>query len=411
MRGSSTHIIGSILFAGLLAITLTSCEDMLIGTTEEGQAVQMHVQLYNSEALPQIPGSKTTVASTAEPVVNQIRLIIGEVTLGNKQQEMFSFMLDDSPIYLADNGESLYLGEKVIPEGVYHNINMLFGDTSDPQSETGETTGQQNVFIAVSGVYNDQPFEISTQELQELNLDMRPPLNVNKNPETVNVITLAFDTSKWFVDGSQSDPVVLDPLDDTSGQQIIENILASANLEQTKTKAGNNNRGNRGNKLGLSISDAEAPESDGVINFTVELNSPTDKEVTVDFSTADMSAKAGEDFVEWSETLVFSPNQTELTVRVELLDDDQFEQDERFAVKLSNPVNAELIKSAMRANGIILNDDEKSTGSGGNNNNGGNSGNNNSGNNNSGNNNNNSGNNGNNGNNGGTGNTGDGGNN
>ena len=41
--------------------------------------------------------------------------------------------------------------------------------------------------------------------------------------------------------------------------------------------------------------------------FTVSLNTPSDREITVDYATADDTAKAGEDYVAVSGTVTFEP--------------------------------------------------------------------------------------------------------
>lgn len=58
--------------------------------------------------------------------------------------------------------------------------------------------------------------------------------------------------------------------------------------------------------------------------------------VMVDYASEDGSANAGSDFIGVSGTLVFGPNEKEKSFSIEVLDDDVFEEDEHFYVRLTN---------------------------------------------------------------------------
>jgi hypothetical protein len=72
-------------------------------------------------------------------------------------------------------------------------------------------------------------------------------------------------------------------------------------------------------------------------NFRVSLSMPMAQPVAVDYSTADRTAIAGEDYVATSGRLVFAPGQTRATVTVPVIGDTIPESNERFALVLSNP--------------------------------------------------------------------------
>lgn len=59
--------------------------------------------------------------------------------------------------------------------------------------------------------------------------------------------------------------------------------------------------------------------------------------VTVDYKTEDGTACSPDDYSGVSGTLVFGPGVTEQKVEVEVLDDDMFEEDEHFYIRISNP--------------------------------------------------------------------------
>lgn len=64
-----------------------------------------------------------------------------------------------------------------------------------------------------------------------------------------------------------------------------------------------------------------------------DLNVP----VQVDYKTEDGSACSPDDYTEATGTLTFGPGVTEQTVTIEVLDDDVFEEDEHFYIRVTNP--------------------------------------------------------------------------
>ncbi len=96
----------------------------------------------------------------------------------------------------------------------------------------------------------------------------------------------------------------------------------------------------------LSINDRTVTEGDQGSNnqaiLTVSLNSPSGKTVTVDYTTVDGTALAGEDYGAAQGTLTFAPGETSRTITVNIIGDDLREGNETLTVQLSNPVNATL---------------------------------------------------------------------
>lgn len=81
------------------------------------------------------------------------------------------------------------------------------------------------------------------------------------------------------------------------------------------------------------------------------------RECSVDFMTEDGSAEAGSDYVGKKGTLVFPPGVDEQRFRIEVIDDDVFEQDEHFYVKLTNPSTDVNLATPSVATVMILDDD------------------------------------------------------
>ncbi len=108
----------------------------------------------------------------------------------------------------------------------------------------------------------------------------------------------------------------------------------------------------------VSVANATVREGpDAMLAFTVTLDQPFRETATVDWETLNGSgkagAKAGQDYVAASGTLVFTPGETVKTVNVAVLDDDVVEGRETMVLYLPHAVGA-IIADAV-AKGIIEN--------------------------------------------------------
>ena len=109
----------------------------------------------------------------------------------------------------------------------------------------------------------------------------------------------------------------------------------------------------------LSIDDVTVTEGDtGTVNatFTVSLNAPSGRELTVDYATANGTALAPGDYTSDSGTLTFAAGETTSQVTVSVRGDVLDESDETFTVNLSNAVNATIADG--QGLGTITDDDE-----------------------------------------------------
>jgi uncharacterized repeat protein (TIGR01451 family)/CSLREA domain-containing protein len=111
----------------------------------------------------------------------------------------------------------------------------------------------------------------------------------------------------------------------------------------------------------LSINDAQVNEGNaGTRNlvFTVTLSEPSAQTVTVQYTTADGSATAGQDYtgVVTPVTLTFVPGDTSENLAIQIIGDTVYENgNESFFVNLSSPTNAEILDG--QGQGTILEDD------------------------------------------------------
>ena len=86
----------------------------------------------------------------------------------------------------------------------------------------------------------------------------------------------------------------------------------------------------------IRIADAAAVEGVGEMAFSVRLSVPSIQTVTVDWTTADGTAIAGQDYEAATGTLTFSALATTQTIRVPIIDDNLDEAAETFTVALRN---------------------------------------------------------------------------
>lgn len=108
----------------------------------------------------------------------------------------------------------------------------------------------------------------------------------------------------------------------------------------------------------LMIDNPRAAEGTGAtsaMTFKVNLLTASTSTVTVNYATADRTARAGSDYTATSGTLTFAPGETVKTVVVPIVPDATPEYHEAFVLNLSNPVNAFIFTPTGSA--TILDDD------------------------------------------------------
>ena len=87
---------------------------------------------------------------------------------------------------------------------------------------------------------------------------------------------------------------------------------------------------------------------DACINIPVTLSDATDKDVILEYSTADSTAISGKDYIPvTSGKLIFTPGETSKAIKINILTDTAQKQDVFFKVIFYNPVNGILTGSGM----------------------------------------------------------------
>jgi len=109
----------------------------------------------------------------------------------------------------------------------------------------------------------------------------------------------------------------------------------------------------------ITISDVSRVEGRSRVSYfvlTVNLSAPSEKTITVNYGTADGTAKVSDkDYVAAAGTLTFAPGETTKTITVEVRGDNRREANETFFLNLSAADNGSLLDG--QALGTILNDD------------------------------------------------------
>ena len=93
--------------------------------------------------------------------------------------------------------------------------------------------------------------------------------------------------------------------------------------------------------LTVRVDDARVREgADAQAEFVVRLSGAAPNPITIDYSTSNGTAIAGSDYTETRGTVTIAAGDTEASIFVPIVDDDDAEPDETFTLALSNPTGA-----------------------------------------------------------------------
>ena len=109
----------------------------------------------------------------------------------------------------------------------------------------------------------------------------------------------------------------------------------------------------------ISIADVSVAEgasgSTTRVQVTVSLSGPSAAPVSVEFSTADGTAIAGQDYTQRTGIVSFAPGETSRTIGLDVLGDATVESNERFFINLFNPVNGTIVDNQST---VTINNDD-----------------------------------------------------
>lgn len=321
-----------------------------------------------------------------------------EVTISDDDQALVT--IDDITVNEADGTAEVTVSlDKPVASEIsvdYTTAGQSALDTEDFESQSGTltfTVGQQTRIISIPLVNNedlelDESFSIMLSDLQnhgfnvvladaqaevtieddEQALFSIADIDVNEADGTA-VLTVTLDTPlpvTVTVDFSTSNLTAVSPDDyqSTSGtltflpgelsQTITIDIVDSDLLEIDETflvTLSNLQSGNANVILGdsqaevtihdddqasLTIDDVTVDENAGAVLLTVSLNQAAGDTISIDYTTADQSAVADDDYASQTGTLTFAPGVLTQTISIPIVDSDLVELEESFLVNLSN---------------------------------------------------------------------------
>ncbi|XP_069671600.1 sodium/calcium exchanger Calx isoform X3 [Periplaneta americana] len=121
------------------------------------------------------------------------------------------------------------------------------------------------------------------------------------------------------------------------GGNIMKKIQERAQSDLSEVKAQLQREEDAGTKVYFDPGHYTVMENVGDFEVrVVREGGDVNQVLMVDYATEDGSANAGSDYVGVRGTLIFRPGETVQTFRVQVIDDDVFEEDEHFYVRLSN---------------------------------------------------------------------------
>ncbi|MEQ8959445.1 MAG: Calx-beta domain-containing protein, partial [Coleofasciculus sp. C2-GNP5-27] len=239
----------------------------------------------------EIPGTHTVTLNPGETQA--------KVDFRNRLVVPPEITVDDVTLTEGDNG-SQYANFTVRLSDAYSEVVTVDYSTSDESAIAGKD------YLATNGILTFDPGETT----KTVNVEIFGDTDI----ETDETLVLNLSNP---INGA---------IADSQGTVTIENDdLPTLSIENISLTEGNS-----------GITTAE---------FTVNLSQAFHETVTVDYTTADNSATVKRDYTAINGTLTFAPGQTSQTVNVDVLGDTAFEDDETFALNLSNAQNATLDNS------------------------------------------------------------------
>ena len=298
---------------------------------------------------------------------------------GNDTAGSLELYFDGSDVGLDSNQEDIdgisiaSNGDILISTNSSYSIGGLSGDDTDilafSATSLGEdTTGSFSLYVDGSDI-----------ELTDSSEDIKG-LSVSSNGEIVLSTLAGFNVPG--LSGGGSDLFSFNPSslgDNTSGtfsllssgtgnglgNQVVADISYGTSFNANDPDP----NPDPGGEAEIAIADASIVEGDNGnndLNFTVSLTEASTEAVSVDFTTNDGTAIAGEDYLASSGTVTFAPGETSQTITLSIIGDTIVEdpQEETFTVNLSNPSGATIVDD--EAIGTITdNDDDGNPGGGG----------------------------------------------
>ena len=278
-------------------------------------------------------------------------------TSGGSTTQTFTVTATDDAI--ADDGESVRLGfgsplpDRVTTTGGLATVTLADND------ERGVTVSPTALDVPENGS-KTYTVKLTSEPTAEVTVMVEVPAG---RDVSVDKTSLRFTPSNW----NRSQDVTVDADDDTDAVAdppvTLRHTVSGGDYTDAVSVADVRVTIIEDDAPTLTIESAQAAEGAGKMVFEVELSVESSEAVTVDYATANGTAKAGPDYKAQNGTLTFPANNTTAqTVTVSLIDDltDDTVEEKRFTVELRNATNATLAGGgpSLTATGTITDDDE-----------------------------------------------------
>ena len=258
-----------------------------------------------------------------------------------------------------DDGESVALGFGATPDGVTAGTTATVTITDD---DTAGVTVSESVLSIDEGGSDTYTVVLDTEPTADVTIAVagHSGTDITLSGATLTNNALTFTASTW--DTAQTVTVTAAADDDAASDTAVT-LTHTANgggyvdVQETVTVTVVEKDASV-----LSITDAEAAEDGGNVEFTVSISAASGQEVTVAYATSDVTATQGQDYTETTGTLTFPANSTaSRTISVPVTDDTvDEEEEETFTLTLSNVQGASLSGGGetLAATGTITDDDD-----------------------------------------------------
>ena len=129
----------------------------------------------------------------------------------------------------------------------------------------------------------------------------------------------------------------LDEFDETLGIDLSGELNATIGRARAQATIVDNDP--PPNLVVSDLSIAEGNSGTKSANVTLSLSKPSGKSISLQYTTADGTAKAGSDYVSANGSLVFAPGETQKVAAIQVTGDTIFEASETFVVNITNALN------------------------------------------------------------------------
>ena len=272
-------------------------------------------------------------------------------------ESSFTFTAVDDQI--DDDGESVELTFGTLPEGVTASSTSATTTVSITDDDTAGVTVYPTLLTVTEGSTSTYSVVLDTQPTATTTIEIS---GHSETDLTVSTTTLVFTSDTWSqeqgitVTAASDDDAVADP------DVILDHVVTGTGEYQDVTADSVTVTIVENDVSTLSVSPATVAEDDGSVVFEVTISVASDATTTVDYSTSDGTATAGDDYTAASSTLAFPANSTSsLTISVAVIDDTVDEdEEETFTLTLSGAVGAELVGAvtSLSVIGIIVDNDD-----------------------------------------------------